>query len=166
MLNISRTILSWLGLITPENNKGAISAMLSTLVMVGCPVTLMRTFSHASPSIKSLPPRPSKVSLPPPPIIILPPEKPVWPAPSMPSNNPCKPLIKAICCTLLSAWLVRTSPATASVNNCAEPKLSPRKVSLRFQPEIPSTLSKRSFKLSTSGGNKPVKARSASAPTP
>ncbi|MNE95143.1 hypothetical protein D3C80_1931920 [compost metagenome] len=36
-VSISRTMLSWLGVISPDSRNGTSSTRLSTLVMAGCP---------------------------------------------------------------------------------------------------------------------------------
>ncbi|MNF82979.1 hypothetical protein D3C84_652910 [compost metagenome] len=116
--------------------SGTISPMVSKLAISG-PVpstfwrTLMRTFSHLSPSIRSSPPRPSSMSLPLPPRMMLPPSKKVTPAP----RNSCSPAIRPI--------LVSTLPFAPAVGRVVASASSPRSTSAISEPDSPSTKSKR-----------------------
>ncbi|MNR34855.1 hypothetical protein D3C85_1526600 [compost metagenome] len=103
---ISRTMLSWLGVISPESRKGTSSTRLSTVVITGCPgcgtwpVTAMRTLRKRSPSSRSSPPRPSMMSLPPPPRRMLPEAKEVTTGtasvPSIWLRKSCRPVMRAM----------------------------------------------------------------------
>ncbi|MCY1218716.1 hypothetical protein D9M72_306650 [compost metagenome] len=120
----------------PFSINGTISDMVLKLAISG-PLpstfwrTLIRTFSHLSPSIRSSPPRPSRISLPLPPRRMLPPSKKVTPAP----RNSCSPEI--------SAMLVSTLPLAPAVGRVAALESSPRSTSAIAEPDNPSTKSKR-----------------------
>ena len=123
--------------------------MLSALVMPGIPLTAIRTFNHASPSIMSLPALPVMRSLPPPPSKI-----------SLPSSGlsntalgsaecatprmACRPLILSApsCVRLLESGVPRTG---AVPRGCSVPT----NTSLCFQPDSPSTRSKRSRRINS-----------------
>ncbi|MCY1372673.1 hypothetical protein D9M69_598980 [compost metagenome] len=78
------------GLMAPDSMSGMRSRMLLTL-RISAPVpsslarTLMRTFNHRSPSMRSSPPRPSMTSLPLPPSMMLPAANSSSAVPVMPS---------------------------------------------------------------------------------
>ena len=95
------------------------------------PVTLMRTLSERSPSMRSSPPRPSMMSLPSPPRMMLPEPNEVTPAPS----RSCRPSIRPM--------LVSTLPGRRGADLAASAS-SPRRTSLKADPDRPSTSAKRS----------------------
>ncbi len=110
-------------------------------VMISAPVpsmlarTLMRTLSQLSPSIRSSPPRPSSQSPPPPPSRMLPAPNWVWPAPSIESIKACMPMI-----TDRSRIWLPCAPAAAI---SAASALSPRMMSPKREPDMPSICAKR-----------------------
>ncbi|MCY1542017.1 hypothetical protein D9M68_777380 [compost metagenome] len=122
---------SWVRLVT-ERNSAPVPSILAR--------TLMRTLSQASPSIRSSPPRPSIMSLPSPPRMMLPAPNEVT-SPSAPNSgsrslrNCCRPSIRKI--------LVSTLPYAPCVAIAAALASSPRRMSLRCDPDSPSTASKR-----------------------
>ncbi|MCY1444463.1 hypothetical protein D9M71_609360 [compost metagenome] len=116
--------------------NGTNGSMLSN-VAISAPVpsafarTLMRTFSHLSPSMMSSPPRPSMRSLPLPPRMMLPPSKNVAPA----ASKSDRPLIRLM--------LVSTLPVAPAVGSDVASVLSPRRKSPWDEPDRPSMMSKR-----------------------
>ncbi|MNT44326.1 hypothetical protein D3C72_1808480 [compost metagenome] len=153
-------MVSWLGLISPEIMRGISSWRDSTLVTLALPVTCTRTLSQRSPSIRSLPPRPSMMSLPLPPSRILPAEKDVIGAPKASMNSSCKPFIRAM--------LVSVLPSSPSVGMVVASELSPLRMSPKAEPESPSTSAKRSrrpaLEAGTGGSTRSLTSRSTLTP--
>ncbi|MCY1350926.1 hypothetical protein D9M69_371720 [compost metagenome] len=105
---------------------------------------LMRTLSQRSPSIRSLPPRPSIRSLPLPPRMMLPPSNTSSAVPVMPSvpaaavpTNARRPATRS---KLVSALPVAPPWLTMVVGSTS----SPRRISAKSEPDRPSTSAKRS----------------------
>ncbi|MNY03601.1 hypothetical protein D3C86_1362290 [compost metagenome] len=125
------------------------SFILSALVNPGIPETAMRTFSQASPSIMSLPDLPVMRSLPPPPSKMSPPlsglnTTALGSVSREPPTMLCKPAILSTpsCVRLLDSG----TPCTGAVpTGCSVPV----KTSSNFQPDSPSTRSKRSRRMNS-----------------
>ena len=132
---------SWPGLMSPDSMRGI--EIGDALERWRSPArcrrrsarTLMRTLSSASPSMMSLPPRPSMTSLPPPPRMMLPPSNEVTPAPRM----SCRPSIRAM------PSLVSTLPRLPAAWISAASASSPSRMSLKVEPDRPSSWPKRSI---------------------
>ena len=114
---ISRTIVELARIVGPSSMNGTIGVMLSKrrdlrsgAVEIGA--TLMRTFSQASPSMMSSPPRPIMMSLPSPPRMMLPVVNAVTALPSAASRSACRPSI--------SAMLVSALPLTRRADLAAD----------------------------------------------
>ncbi|MCY1284047.1 hypothetical protein D9M70_329400 [compost metagenome] len=124
--------------------------------------TAMRTFSQRSPSSRSLPPRPSRMSLPPPPRMMLPPSNSLTLPPSIWFSSVCRPLISAM------PSASSTLPLALSLRMLSAVALSPRRMSLCAEPDSPSTSAKRSripaLEAGTGGSNWSLTIRSTDTP--
>ena len=158
-----RALISFM-LSTVNHSLAAVFAFSSAGVSgLSLCVTRIRVFNQASPSRKSLPKLPLIMSLPPPPMMTSAPVvvsmtvvftgKAAVATGSRLSSS-AKPLIRLTFCDF--RWLSSTGlPAPAPAPPAAPLRIdAPVNVSLRFQPERPSTESKRSRKVNTACAGK------------